>query len=384
MNFKRFNGSTWETVRHKIYGSGTDSLTAFPAMIQASGEPLTDYTIYGNTVQNGTPTPEAPVDVVGCGDQTANLADASTVTNELLTEDGQINSNSNYRLTPFFENSSGLCISIEALKPNAGQIRVGFYDQNQNFVERRMYIRNVLPIVIAPSDAAYIRVNWAVDSYATETIMLNSGSTALPYEPYGYKILISSAGQTTPIYLGEVETERKIGKYVFTGRETWSLNDATGVLYTFAISNFLATNGITCMCSHYLAQNNVSGVAEVQNKHVCFRLSAYNQFYLKDTDFDSTDALKTYLAAQYAAGTPVTVWYVLAEPETAIVNEPLMKIGDYADTISFAQAGVAIPTSDGDNTISFGTTVQPSAMSATFKGWHPVQGAKVYDGNDWS
>ena len=68
MNFKRFNGSTWETVRHKIYGSGTESLTAFPAMIQASGEALTDYLISGNTIQSGTPTLDAPVDVVGCGE----------------------------------------------------------------------------------------------------------------------------------------------------------------------------------------------------------------------------------------------------------------------------------------------------------------------------
>lgn len=87
MNFKRFNGSTWETVRHKIYGSGTDSLTAFPAMIQAAGEPLTDYTIYGNTLQNGTPTPEAPVDVVGCGVRTAQLFDKNTVTRNAYIND---------------------------------------------------------------------------------------------------------------------------------------------------------------------------------------------------------------------------------------------------------------------------------------------------------
>ena len=79
----------------------------------------------------------------------------------------------------------------------------------------------------------------------------------------------------------------------------------------------------------------------------------------------------------------MAIWYVLAKPETGIVNEPLHKIGDYADTISLEQAGVAIPTSDGDNTISFGTTVQPSGMSATFKGWHAVQGAKQYDGSEW-
>ena len=214
---------------------------------QASGEPLTDYTIYGNTG--------------GVGDQTANLADASAVTNELLTEDGQVSSNTNYRLTPYFENSSGLCISIEALKPGADRIRVGIYDQNHGFVERRMYIRNMLPIVIAPSDAAYIRVNWAVASYDTDTIMINAGSTALPFVPYGYQIPVSSGGVTTTLY-----THTQLG---------------------------------------------------------------------------------------------------------------------LTDTLTYTDTGIALPTVDGDNTITFGTSVQPSGMNATFKGWHAVQNAKVYDGSEW-
>jgi hypothetical protein len=69
---------------------------------------------------------------------------------------------------------------------------------------------------------------------------------------------------------------------------------------------------------------------------------------------------KQWLAAQYASGTPVTVWYVLATPETGIINEPLHKIGDYADTISYAQSGVEISTTKGFNTITTDTTVLPS------------------------
>jgi hypothetical protein len=106
-------------------------------------------------------------------------------------------------------------------------------------------------------------------------------------------------------------------------------------------------------------------------------------FTIKDDALSSSADFKSYVAAKYAADVPVTVWYVLETPETGIVNEPLHKIGDYADAITMTQAGVTIPTSDGDNTISFGTTVQPSGMSATFKGWHAVDAPKVYDGNDW-
>lgn len=75
---------------------------------------------------------------------------------------------------------------------------------------------------------------------------------------------------------------------------------------------------------------------------------------------------KSYLAAQYAAGTPVTIWYVIATPETAVVNEPLMKIGDYADTVSAAQSQVTIPTVNGENVLDVLTEVKPSEV--TIKG----------------
>jgi hypothetical protein len=63
--------------------------------------------------------------------------------------------------------------------------------------------------------------------------------------------------------------------------------------------------------------------------------------------------MKEYISSQYAAGTPVTVWYILTEPETGVVNEPLMKIGDYADTIDSTQATVQIPTNKGTTIIDY-------------------------------
>lgn len=75
--------------------------------------------------------------------------------------------------------------------------------------------------------------------------------------------------------------------------------------------------------------------------------------------------LKEYLAAQYAAGTPVVVWYALAGPETAIVNEPLAKIGDYADELHSEDTTITIQTVSGRNTLTIDTTLQPSSVSIT-------------------
>jgi hypothetical protein len=82
----------------------------------------------------------------------------------------------------------------------------------------------------------------------------------------------------------------------------------------------------------------------------------------------TVEAFKDFLAAQYANGTPVVIWYVLATEQTGIVNEPLCKIGDYADELSSADAAVTIPTINGSNTLSVDTTVQPSEMSITYRG----------------
>jgi hypothetical protein len=272
MNFKKFNGSTWETVQHKIYGSGTDSLTAFPAMIQASGEPLTDYTIYGNTLQDGTPTPEAPVDVVGCGVRTDNLFDAATAYGNMYNSATGVLAGNASALT-FIKNKFDssmigvpITISIHAdeVPVTRTYIRCTIGGENIDSNSIANGKTGTMMVTITPTSANddwRITFGTGAGDLTLSNIMLNLGSTALPYEPYGYKIPVTSGGVTTNLYL----------------------------------------------------------------------------------------------------------------------DEPL----GAGDTLTYTDTGIALPTFDGDNTIAFGTTVQPSAMSATFKGWHPVQGAKQYDGNDW-
>lgn len=43
-----------------------------PQTFKSKGKPLVNYRIYGNAVQDGTPTPDNPVEVQGCGVETEN------------------------------------------------------------------------------------------------------------------------------------------------------------------------------------------------------------------------------------------------------------------------------------------------------------------------
>ena len=175
-----------------------------------------------------------------------------------------------------------------------------------------------------------------------------------------YKIPISSANATTNIYLGEVETTRKIKKLVLDGTENWGkyAQGSSRWLYYLSITKASVKNAICTHCQYSSSIPDYSTVGvQVSNSLVSLLLN------LGEIIGDNTiENFKSYLAQQYAAGTPVTVWYVLATPENAVVNEPLRKIGDYADTLSYEQAGVQIPTNKGNTVIDVDTTLKPSQM----------------------
>lgn len=225
-----------------------------------------------------------------------------------------------------------------------------------------------------------ISVTSSDTSYTITKPMLNSGSTALPYEPWGVKIPILSANTTTPVYLGEVQTTRKIKKLVFTGNETIGGYDSTYNRFSIIIPDSLIIG--VCLspviCSHYQTISDGRGIANVPNNAI-YSDSGISRWFIKTTEYTNDTDFKAYLAQQYAAGTPVVVWYVLAEPTTGIVNEPLMKIGNYADSIS----GITIPVTAGGDTLSVDTTLQPSEVTVNYKGWHPVQSVHERENGAW-
>ena len=189
-----------------------------------------------------------------------------------------------------------------------------------------------------------------------------------------YKIPISSANTTTPVYLGEVETTRRVKKLVLTGEEAIEIKTGNAKWY-IPIADMRQPNmiDIKWYCSHYQAvANNVSWTSyDYMISWSSLDSGSGMGLRIRDIDFSTVATLadfKTYLQQQYAAGTPVTVWYVLATEETAVINEPLMRIGDYVDTLSMEQAGVQIPTVNGSNTLDVLTTVKPSEVYIKYNG----------------
>lgn len=375
---KRVSGS-WVSDDYSIMKNATDTITTLPATIYADGNNAT-IGISGNTVQNGTPTPDSPIMPEECGERTGNLCIQFEHGGIQQSNGSLFDSNARLRSNDFIQLAAGTYTISGAYN-----FAVRVYDTSKNYIAEQSssaWSRDNLSFTISDSFIKIVVANYDTNTYIplNAQVMLNSGSTALPYEPYGYKIPILSNSTTTPIYLGEVETTRAIKKLVFDGTENWQA--VSGFFYLGSISpDYLrARDNITYVCTHYTVYPQTGFDVNVPNKNIALGSDASNQrVYVKDDDVADVTAFKAYLAAQYANGTPVTVWYVLATPETAVVNEPLMKIGGYADEVS----GITIPTIAGADSFDVLTTLKPSEVSLSYTGWHDAT-VKEWDGSQWN
>ena len=368
-------------------GGKTQTLTGIPPLsFNSNGTPLISWSMLGNGSQTGTPTPDNPIMPTFCGVRTGNLfySDRTNRNTTASSTIDQTEGNSDLVITKN-ETSSAVALSVTINLPlQAGTYTLsidglsvigGNLDRLNLRDSDGVIVNNVMTgspqsFTIA-ADTVISAAVFVCDATSTYTnrkirIMLNTGSTALPYEPYGWKIPITCAGVTTPVYLGQTVTTRKIRKLVLDGTESWYKNEAvsrenTSYFYTTKITDNAGDVG--GYCTHFVYDSgsyshDYEGFS-VLSGYGALRIRISNSIGATVADF------KSYLAQQYAAGTPVTIWYVLATPETAIVNEPLCKIGDYADELRSTDAGVTIPTVRGSNTLTVDTELPPSAVSVT-------------------
>ena len=247
-----------DAIRDKVAERRVIELSGTPPLsFTAKGKPLTAWSITGNTVQNGTPTPENPVEVQAVGD----------------------------------------------------------YDSETGLYK--------IPVVTSADGTEPI----------TTPIYLDSPL---------YKI-----GDYAD-RLSKTEEIRVVKEVVLTGQEDWIKSKAyQGSFYAPILNNMLSEN-YTAYCSHL----TFSKLSQYAKGKFCFNGGKPKNCNLWFNQFDSSttvDDFKSYLAAQYAAGTPVKVYYVMKTPETKTV-EP-----------------VQIPTINGTTVIDVDTAVKPTEMYTKYK-----------------
>lgn len=167
----------------------------------------------------------------------------------------------------------------------------------------------------------YIRVEQGVTmNNAVFRPMLNYGSVALPYEPY----ISDTLSAETPIELTEYdvaypetgETKRQSKTVVFDGTEIWNeVSSDTRYQYIYTLP-VLAENDVLAVISNLFFTNSGNGISligETNDGMTSVRVRGNKN---ERPDIDTLDKWKAYLAAQSAAGNPLTVTYKTAESTT--------------------------------------------------------------------
>lgn len=169
-----------------------------PLTINGIGKDLKAWSITGNTVQNGTPTPENPVEVQAVGDRTGNLFDYSTI-------------RTGYRIAwatgaDYADNTAMMSDYIKVKNTTyscSDKAMIICYDGNKNYLgalNKSMVVEKEVGIfcdmfTINDNECKFIKLLTYQGFVIGNKTMLNEGSTPLPYEPYGYKIPVVTRGK---------------------------------------------------------------------------------------------------------------------------------------------------------------------------------------------
>jgi hypothetical protein len=172
----------------------------------------------------------------------------------------------------------------------------------------------------APVGAKYLIVNFIIG----DENQLETGS-ATAYEPYNPQtvtdipMLFGVEGFADEVEIISGIKTSKVGVLVIDGTEGWTkYSSGNGIFFLDTDATFGLPNN--CLCTHYIGVASTMGASAMPvNSIKCgYGTDArYNhRVYLRcETDTSLAD-LTAFLAAQYAAGTPVIVLYPLATETT--------------------------------------------------------------------
>lgn len=318
---------------------------------------IVDYTIEGNIYQSDGVSPDTPQEVVGCGDfdESTGKYKISVVTRGknlwylqssysfTTFYDINVNINAGHYLSYIIETNGTTGIYGET------GCQLTFSDNTTQYVFFNATYRKS---ILLSKDVKIVRVyagkdyNTSVGFTATVSEIMVSANADDSYEPYTPPI-------TTPIYLdsplykigdyadrrGMTEEVRAVKELVLTGNENWQLWN--GDYFSSVIDRKGKISNI--YCTHFI-NSNASGISYATNSSAALKIDSSSIPFVSDVS-----ELKAWLESQYTAGTPVKVYYVLAEPETKAVES------------------TEIPTIQGTNIIDINTEVKPSNLKITYK-----------------
>ena len=374
---------------------------------EAIGKDLKGYKVYGNSIQDGTPTPSNPVEIESVGDKTVNLFNPQSnwningsigrTTKKFPYTEGGI------KYTYFFRCKPNTQYTISFKEPGDRLIICGLYTEvdptiytESNQLTFDHYIENLASDI--PTSLTFttdvndkmIGIYYVLSQSPTE-MQIEENSQATSYEPYyeGYKIPITVSdgtnSTTTNIYLSEplrkignyadyIDFEngkvvRNIGNIELKGTEAWYIYYNTYIKSDAcdAFLNNIGNNSASQSYSRSVGFCNIAYNAKraiwvytgypntfvFNNKQ--FHLNIANDVlgitdYTQETMVTALEKFKSFIANQYANGMPVIIYYPLYVQTEETIILP------------------TIPSIKGTTIYSVGTNITPSNMYIKYKG----------------
>lgn len=361
-------------------------------LTKSVGKPLRDYKIYGESVQNGTPSPEAPVEIMSVGEKTINLSPINDIRKQ-STSRWSYQNLGKLELVP--GKYTVKCHYKQYGTPTKVQISVRDYDELNTAYGYSVYYGLVeddaLVSFTLPTTAKGIQIilyiNATADAIDADceftNIMLVKGTYTMDimpeYEPFGYKVPIKVIGKNlydaethfnavceyetlkgyepTKGVIDGVECYQYWGRNFSGTNETnpskvircnfkektpytvstdwydiFYTNPSTGITNKGLGITFVYTDGTT---SAFIPNASV----RVENKWMHYTQTSYMGRSLDYIEISfGTGAAHTYLANfQIEEGTSETTYepYKVLGTNNIYLAEPLRKIGEYADYIDY-------------------------------------------------
>lgn len=389
---------------------------------------LRGYRIYGNSVQDGTPTPDNPVEIESVGDLTKNLLDIDTFNTTAAAQAINYNKTTgiitcNYGV---YGNFTGFYSNIKTLK--AGTYTMScevLYDPISSPYNSTMYMhvagydengtKKYYKQVVSVSDAttwtkktATLNVDTDIDmsddnstitgiaiqlagnskkytglNLQIRNVMIEEGTTATDYEPYHkYKIPVVARGKN--LFDG-ILAQKMITTSTGIANNNTSYASSLNYQQVKSSTNYVVSTSNKAkrpqFIFYYDVNYNYLGYsAENPTKFTTPADCKYIKFRCISNDLDVGNI-------QIEEGTSATEYEPYIPPVTTniFLDEPLRKVGNYADYVDFERQkvvrNVEVLDDTGTKTIdeSLGVINPPTEETVTLPALPQFKGTTIYE-----
>lgn len=198
----------------------------------------TTLSIYGNSVQNGTPSASTPVAIESVGDKTNNLFNKDTIMDNKKLYKGELQDDVERFTSDYIDCTSFDSVSINLCASFA------WYDENKTILSFENNSSTIFRNYVKPSGAVYLRMDFLKSVVEPDQIMCVAGaytsSTIPAYEAYGYEIPVTVTGKNLFDINADVESSSQSSTVTVNGNQlTTPFNEYASFNYTF---NFVKTS----------------------------------------------------------------------------------------------------------------------------------------------